>query len=44
MKPNDKNTKLSKAVAYGTFGKSVLASKPRNVIVNTVVTPKNRCV
>lgn len=40
MNANDKKTKKSKAVGYGTFGRSVLASNPKNVIVNTVVIPK----
>lgn len=38
---NDKNTKKSNAVGYGTFGKSVRASKPKNVIVKTVVMPSD---
>lgn len=40
MKAKDKNTKKSKAVGYGTFGRSVLASRPKNVIVSTVVIPE----
>ena len=35
----ESHTKRSNAVEYGTLGKSVLASKPKNVIVNIVVTP-----
>ena len=42
MNANDRNTKKSKAVGYGTFGRSVLASKPRNVIVRTVVIPADK--
>jgi hypothetical protein len=40
MKANERKTKKSKAVGYGTFGRSVRASSPRNVIVRTVVIPK----
>lgn len=42
MKANDKKTKKSKAVGYGTFGRSVLASSPKNVIVRTVVIPSGQ--
>lgn len=42
MNENDRNTKKSKAVGYGTFGRLVLASRPKKVIVNTVVIPENR--
>lgn len=41
MNPNDKKTKKSKAVGYGTLGRSVLASSPRKVIVKTVVIPRD---
>lgn len=40
MKAKDRKTKKSRAVGYGTFGKSVLASRPKKVIVNTVVIPE----
>lgn len=39
MKANERKTKKSSAVGYGTLGRSVLASSPRNVIVKTVVMP-----
>jgi hypothetical protein len=39
MNANDRNTKKSSAVGYGTLGRSVRASSPRNVIVRTVVIP-----
>jgi hypothetical protein len=39
MNANDRNTKKSSAVGYGTFGRSVRASRPKNVIVRTVVIP-----
>lgn len=42
MNANDRNTKKSRAVGYGTFGRSVLASSPKNVIVKTVVIPEGR--
>lgn len=41
MKANERKTKKSSAVGYGTFGKSVRASSPRKVIVSTVVIPEN---
>lgn len=42
MKVKARKTKKSRAVGYGTFGKSVLASNPRKVIVSMVVIPKKR--
>lgn len=39
MKPKERNTKKSSAVGYGTLGRSVRASRPRNVMVSTVVIP-----
>jgi hypothetical protein len=39
MNANERKTKKSRAVGYETFGKSVLASNPKNVIVKTVVMP-----
>lgn len=39
MNPNERKTKKSKAVGYDTLGRSVLASNPKKVIVNTVVIP-----
>lgn len=41
MNANDKKTKKSNAVGYGTFGKSVRASNPKKVIVKTVVIPND---
>lgn len=39
MNAKERKTKKSKAVGYGTLGRSVLASRPRKVIVSTVVIP-----
>lgn len=39
MNPKERKTKKSSAVGYGTLGRSVLASRPRKVIVSTVVMP-----
>jgi hypothetical protein len=39
MKPKERKTKKSRAVGYPTLGRSVRASNPKKVIVNTVVIP-----
>lgn len=39
MNPYESQTKRSRAVEYDTFGRSVRASRPKNVMVRTVVMP-----